>query len=159
MRLNVLLAILPMAMAAPQAKRSEPAPVLTPRTEASNLVADKYIVKFKEQTGLAAVDDAITSILSSAPDHVYHAAFQGFSATLDEGTLKALRDHPDVDYIEQDAVVTVEAYTSQPGAPWGLGRISHRANGATSYVYDDSAGSGTCSYILDTGIDAGHPVS
>lgn len=55
--------------------------------------------------------------------------------------------------------MTIDAYVSQPGAPWGLGRISHRARGATSYVYDDSAGSGTCSYILDTGIDASHPVS
>nr|P85156.1 RecName: Full=Subtilisin-like serine protease AS-E1 [Acremonium sp.] len=36
--------------------------------------------------------------------------------------------------------------------PWGLARISHRTTGATSYVYDDSAGEGTCSYIIDTGI-------
>lgn len=159
MRLNVLLALLPMALAAPQTKRAEPAPVLTPRTEASNLVADKYIVKFKDDTAFASVDDAISSMLSGTPDHVFHAAFQGFSATLDKATLKALRDHPDVDYIEQDAIVTVEAYVSQPGAPWGLGRISHRRSGVTTYVYDNSAGRGTCSYILDTGIDAGHRVS
>jgi len=155
MRLNVLLAILPMVLAAPQAKRSEPAPLLTPKSD--DLVANKYIVKFKDETALAAVDDAITSILSTAPDAVYSSLFQGFAAELDEETLKALRDHPDVDYIEQDAVVTLDAYTTQPGAPWGLGRISHRARGNTNYVYDTSAGSGTCSYILDTGIDASHP--
>lgn len=47
----------------------------------------------------------------------------------------------------------------QNGAPWGLGRISHRAKGSTTYRYDDSAGAGTCVYIIDTGIEASHPVS
>ncbi len=63
-----------------------------------------------------------------------------------------------VEYIEQDAVVEALAYVSQPSAPWNLARISHRANGATSYVYDSSGGAGTCSYIIDTGIDPSHPV-
>ena len=94
MRLNVLLALLPMVLAAPQAKRSEPAPLLTPKSD--ELVANKYIVKFKDETALAAVDDAITSILSTAPEAVYSSLFQGFAAELDEETLKALRDHPDV---------------------------------------------------------------
>lgn len=159
MHLNVLVALLPMAMATPQAKRSEPAPLTVPKAEASSLLADQYIVKFKDETALAAVEDAVSSILSGTPDHVFSTLFQGFSATLDEATLKALRDHPDVDYIEQDTMVATAAYVQQPGAPWGLGRISHRAKGATSYVYDESAGAGTCSYILDTGIDVTHAVS
>lgn len=35
-------------------------------------------------------------------------------------------------------------YLSQESAPWGLSRISHRDNGFTNYVYDSSAGEGTC---------------
>lgn len=49
-------------------------------------------------------------------------------------------------------------FIDQPNAPWGLGRISHRRPGITTYTYDDSAGQGTCSYVVDTGIDASHPV-
>lgn len=52
----------------------------------------------------------------------------------------------------------MNAFVSQTGAPWGLGRISHKARGSTTYVYDDSAGEGTCAYIIDTGVDATHPV-
>ncbi|KAF2664033.1 cuticle-degrading protease from Paecilomyces Lilacinus [Microthyrium microscopicum] len=46
---------------------------------------------------------------------------------------------------------------SESGAPWGLGRISHRTKGSSTYLYDDTAGAGTCSYIIDTGIHTSHP--
>lgn len=64
-----------------------------------------------------------------------------------------------MDYIEQDAIFTINTYTSQANAPWGLGRISHHDKGSTSYVYDDSAGVGTCAYVIDTGIYTAHSVS
>ena len=53
----------------------------------------------------------------------------------------------------------LDSFTTQRGAPWGLGRISHRQPGSDDYTYDESAGEGTCSYIIDTGIDDDHPVS
>lgn len=63
-----------------------------------------------------------------------------------------------VEYIEQDAIATISTYVTQPNAPsWGLGRLSDR-DGSTTYTYDDSAGSGTCAYVLDTGIDTTHSV-
>ena len=157
MRLSILLGLLPMVLAAP-AKRSEPAPLLTPRSEAESLIADKYIVKFKDASALSALENALSILPEDDVEHVFKNTFRGFSGHLDEETLNVLRDHPDVDFIEQDAIVTLEAYVTQPGAPWGLGRISHRSRGSSSYVYDDSAGAGTCSYVLDTGIDANHPV-
>jgi subtilisin family serine protease len=46
---------------------------------------------------------------------------------------------------------------SEKGATWGLGRISHRKNGATEYDYDESAGTGACAYTIDTGVYAAHP--
>jgi len=51
------------------------------------------------------------------------------------------------------------ALTIQTGAPWGLGRISHRAPGFTSYIYDTTGGSGTRVYVVDTGIYTSHSVS
>lgn len=52
-------------------------------------------------------------------------------------------------------------FTEQVDAPWGLTRISNREwkkDSGYDYDYDDSAGAGTCAYIVDTGILASHPV-
>ena len=75
---------------------------------------------------------------------------------------------PKVEFIEQDAIMTINieetkplqdrALVQQSGAPWGLGSISHPGDSSTTYVYDSTAGSGTCSYIIDTGIYAAHSV-
>lgn len=54
--------------------------------------------------------------------------------------------------------MTAYDFVTQTDVPWGLARISHRTTGATSYVYDESAGEGTCSYIIDTGIFVDHTV-
>lgn len=48
------------------------------------------------------------------------------------------------------------AVVTQDPATWGLGAVSHRDPGATSYVYDDAAGEGTYAYIVDTGINDAH---
>lgn len=59
-------------------------------------------------------------------------------------------------YIEQNA--QVHAYDTQEGAPWGLARLSNTSPGSTTYTYDASAGEGVCAYIVDTGVEASHPV-
>lgn len=58
--------------------------------------------------------------------------------------------------MEQDQEYDLFEYISQDPAPWHLSRISHTRNDASNYVYDDSAGEGTCTYIIDTGIRADH---
>lgn len=68
-----------------------------------------------------------------------------------------------VEYVERDAFLPACSYVSQHGAPWGLGRISHKGHGNftdnTTYVYEDSAGEGVCAYVLDSGIRVDHEVS
>ena len=61
-----------------------------------------------------------------------------------------------VEFLEQDAVVTISA--TQENADWGLARLSSQKPGGTTYTYHDSAGEGTCAYIIDTGVDVEHPV-
>jgi subtilisin family serine protease len=39
-------------------------------------------------------------------------------------------------------------YRAEKDAPWGLARLSSRAKGAKSYIYDESAGEGTFSYVV-----------
>ncbi|KUJ18701.1 subtilisin-like protein [Mollisia scopiformis] len=46
--------------------------------------------------------------------------------------------------------------STETGAPWGLGRISHKKAGNSSYVFDASACAGTTIYVIDTGIRITH---
>ena len=64
----------------------------------------------------------------------------------------ALNDLDQVGLVEQDQLVTTNALVTQtnPPPPYGLARISHRTKGASSYLYDSSAGAGTYAYIIDT---------
>ncbi|CAN9351999.1 unnamed protein product [Alternaria alternata] len=63
----------------------------------------------------------------------------------------------DVDYIQQDARVHMFETKTQVNATWGLGRISHIEPGQNNYLYDSTAGEGTCVYVVDTGIETTHP--
>lgn len=155
MHLSALLTLLPAVLAAPATidQRAEPAPLFAPK--AQDIIPGKYIVKFKDGIARIATDNAI-SALSSKADHVYEHAFNGFAGSLSKEELKTLRNHPDVDFIEKDAMMHINGIVEQTGAPWGLGRISHRSRGSTTYRYDDSAGEGTCVYIIDTGVETTH---
>ncbi|KAI5813591.1 alkaline proteinase [Pyronema omphalodes] len=90
--------------------------------------------------------------------HTYEfGKMKGYSGEFDEATIKEISSRPEVAFVEPDRVVQLAAQVTQASAPsWGLGRVSRRARGATSYVYDSSAGSGVTAYIIDTGIQITH---
>ncbi|KAI9149875.1 Subtilisin-like serine protease AsES [Paramyrothecium foliicola] len=149
MRASLALALLPLALAAPQKR----APLHVPRDV--NLVEDHYIVKLKAPEGeFQATVDALVSDIAADADLVYEN-FGGFAASLTKEEVEALRSNPNVEYIEQDA--EIQAFATQTGAPWGLARLSNVNTGSTTYTYDDTAGAGTCAYVIDTGIQINHP--
>jgi subtilisin family serine protease len=152
MRAATLLALVPMAAAAPSA-RSAPAPVIVPR--GGNAIEGKYIVRMKSDLISTNAVSAAVSTLSTKADYTYKRGFKGFAGTLTPEELTKLQNNPDVAYIEQDARVTI--MDTQEDAPWGLARISNEEPGSTTYTYDASAGEGTCAYVVDTGIDVEHP--
>ncbi|KAK4151275.1 cuticle-degrading protease [Chaetomidium leptoderma] len=147
MQLLTWAALLPLALAAP---------VIQPR--AAQLIPGNYIVKLKDGASESTLQNAIGHVKTGGAKHVYRAGrFKGFAAKLSPQVLDAVSKLPEVDYIEQDAIITAYGGVTQTdNVPWGLARISHRTTGATSYVYDDTAGEGTCSYIIDTGIYVAH---
>ncbi|KAL2130954.1 hypothetical protein VTI74DRAFT_5737 [Chaetomium olivicolor] len=154
---TALLALLPAAFAAPAAEPQpvdKRAPIITAR--AGRVVPGKYIIKLKEGVSDDAFNAAVGKLGKSKADHIYRGKFKGFAGKIEDAILDEIRTLPDVEYVEEEAIFTINNYVSQTGAPWGLGRISHRAKGSTTYVYDDSAGAGTCSYVIDTGIYTGH---
>ncbi|KAI5864946.1 alkaline proteinase [Durotheca rogersii] len=162
-RLALLLgAVLPAIFAAPTAPQQK-----------REIVPNKYIVTLKEgittedfKTHVNWARDIHSRSLSKRDttgiEHEYHISnFNAYSAEFDEETLEQIKNHPDVAEVEEDQVwylfdetpeLSKRALTTQTGAPWGLGTVSHRTSGSTSYIYDTSAGEGTYAYIIDTGI-------
>ncbi|CBX91628.1 similar to subtilisin-like serine protease PR1A [Plenodomus lingam JN3] len=157
MKLSILLALLPVALALP-------APVIVPR--AGSPIPGKFIVKMKNENLEELINSAL-KLLNKDPAHVYNfGGFGGFAAEMNDGLVQLLRNLPGVEYIEQDAIVKAnlgeihlekKAYVTQASSTWGLARISHQSRGSTSYTYDSSAGADTCSYVIDTGISVSHP--
>ncbi|KAK4039878.1 peptidase S8/S53 domain-containing protein [Parachaetomium inaequale] len=153
---TALLALLPAALAAPTTGTVDKrAPIIAAR--AGQVVPGKYVIKLKDGVADDALEAAIAKLGESKADHVYRGRkFKGFAGKLEAALLDEIRLLPEVEYVEEEAIFTINAYVSQSGAPWGISRISHKAKGSTTYVYDDSAGEGTCAYVIDTGIYTGH---
>ncbi|EEH43090.1 uncharacterized protein PADG_07910 [Paracoccidioides brasiliensis Pb18] len=86
----------------------------------------------------------------------FNSGWKGYSGVFDSETLIQIANDEDVDYIEEDGIVTANALITQTGAPWGLARVSSRTPGAKNYVYDSTAGQGVTAYIIDTGIETSH---
>jgi oryzin len=106
--------------------------------------------------------------------------FKGYSGLFDPAVIAELEAMPEVLLVEKDYMMYTTALltrtytmdsnsqpkclhlentlltTSETSAPWGLGRVSSKAKGATSYIYDSTAGSGTYSYVVDSGIRTTH---
>lgn len=140
-----------------------------------------YIVTL---TGGVSKSKHVQALLShlSPEDSITHGdwdsrVINGFAAKLGPAALNFLRSHPDVARIEEDAIMTTQAVTTQvsvyehgirssglttgtvqTNAPWGLQRISQAASLSStsttaltySYDYDTRAGSGVDVYVVGT---------
>ncbi|KAF4455950.1 subtilisin-like protease [Fusarium austroafricanum] len=153
MRLAPFLALLPFTLAAP-AKRSEPAPLLKPRD--GTPIEGKYIVKLADGMKISSVSSVVVTGAADKADHKFSNVFHGFSGSMTDQDVEALRNDPAVEYIEQDAVYTAGGFKTQTDATWGLARLSNTNPGSTKYTYDSTAGQGVCAYVIDTGIYTNH---
>lgn len=147
---------MPLVLAAPS-KRSWPAPLHIPRSTGENLIEGKFIVKLYDHVATDSLHRTMTTTAAEA-DHIYDVpGFKGFASALTSDEVENLQNHPDVEFIEQDSIVSINAFVTQSSPTWGLARVSHRSRTAAGYVYDEGAGAGTCAYIVDTGIYTAHP--
>ena len=168
----VAAATLPLALGAPASaagKPDTPAPLMEATGEA---VAGSYIVMLEvpEQTkrgpDTRASDRALAAVRAATERKVAQArgkgigvtrsytALGGYAARLTPAQLEELRADPDVAFVEEDQVVSIDA--TQNNATWGLDRIDQRTlqlNGSYTYT---SSGQGVRSYVIDTGIRTSH---
>lgn len=112
------------------------------------------------QAGMRKVAEDIVAKYGVSPvqvDKVYGSLLTGFSATLFPSQLAALRNDPNVQYIEEDGIAYKFVDVTQNSATWGLDRID-QANLplSTTYTYGQT-GEGVKVFILDTGIKYDHP--
>ncbi|CAI1939816.1 hypothetical protein SEUBUCD646_0E00240 [Saccharomyces eubayanus] len=86
--------------------------------------------------------------------------FSGYIGYFTQEIVDLIRQNPLVDFVEKDSVVEATDFDTQNSAPWGLARVSHRERlnlgSFNKYLYDDDAGRGVTSYVIDTGVNVNH---
>ncbi len=126
-------------------------------------IANHYIVVLDEDApgdegdfGAAAAraDEVIQRTPAGRVTQVYAYAVRGFAAEMSEEEAIALSEDPDVRFVEEDAVVEINATQSNP--PWGLDRIDQSGRPLSGTYSYSSTGSGVNVYIIDTGIRRTH---
>jgi subtilisin family serine protease len=133
-------------------------------TTENRVIPGKYIVVLKgtpETKGMPeAVRTKVIALLTAnganaaAIEHVYSHALTGFSAFLSGAQVQKLLASGVVDYIEQDAEVSISQKTKPGGStpqpaqeiPWGITAVGGAGSGI-----------GKTAWIIDTGIDLTHP--
>ena len=108
-----------------------------------------YIVKVKD----GADARAVAAVAGVSPRHEY-SIINGFAASLSKGQLNALRQLPEVEYVEEDQLVQADA--TQSSATWGIDRIDQRSLPLSGTYNYTSTGSTVYAYIIDTGLQTNH---
>ncbi|KAK3688973.1 oryzin precursor [Podospora appendiculata] len=139
---------------------------------ARDVIPNKYIVTLKPGVSTSDINthlDWVSVVHSRSTarrdttgvDKVFNInEFNAYAGTFDAATIDVIRNSDQVAAVEPDQVwrlfEDVDAITTQKGAPWGLGSISHKKPNYTDYLYDAAAGKGTYAYIVDTGLKIEH---
>lgn len=95
-------------------------------------------------------------LLSTTVDTYKIGKWRAMALDADDLMINEIFSAKEVSYIEQDAVININARAVQGRTTTGLARISHAQAGSRTYVFDDSAGEGITAFVVDTGIRVTH---
>jgi subtilisin family serine protease len=126
---------------------------------AARVIPGSYIVVFKPEVSDApGVAQRLVDGHGGSLRFTYSAALKGFAADLPEQALDALRNNPNVAYVEHDGTVELFGGGTQPAppAPWGLDRVDQRTLPLSASYTWGTNGAGVSVYIIDTGIRTTH---
>jgi aqualysin 1 len=123
----------------------------------SRAIAGRYIVVLKDSVGNPAAEAAKAVRGGGQLHYTYSAALKGFAATLPDAAVQALRNNPQVDYVEQDQTVSLAGETQAQSLPtWGLDRIDQWSRPLDQWYHYNYTGAGVTAFIIDTGIRPDH---
>lgn len=138
---GLILAVLLSVLVASTANAAPPA------------AGDAYIVVFNNDVDVDVAVPAVARAHGLTVGHVYRHAVKGMSVSVPAGRLAALRNNPNVAYVETDDPVQVEA---QP-IPTGIDRIFATENSNLSIDGADDFRVDVDVAVIDTGVDFEHP--
>jgi subtilisin family serine protease len=118
--------------------------------DAAGAIAGEYIVVMEDGTSVSTLVKSVEGeeVVETFPE------VDAFLMEASESEAKELAAEDGVAFVEQNAVVSIEA--TQTPATWGIDRIDQRnlpLSGSYTYNY---TGAGVHAYIVDTGINATH---
>ena len=120
-----------------------------------NRINDQYIVVLKKNASKAPdVAQSLARRYNGNLEHVYRRVINGFAMRMSVRDMKALARHPEVDYIEADQTMSINAVQSP--VTWGLDRIDQRnlpLDNSYTFNFD---GTGVDLFVIDTGILSTH---
>lgn len=159
MRLNSLLFALPLALASPLLNSSDVSATLPTTEEKAPL--SRWIVTLEKDFLLDNVLDSILALVGVRKSSVIYTydmpGYQGFVIGVPSLPIEIppladlLLPLPSIKSVEKDSIVKISAVATQNNAPYGLARLSTRANATgTVYNYDSTAGAGVLAYVVDT---------
>ena len=118
-------------------------------------IPNEYIVVLDDATSdVPGVAAGLARAHGASLRFTYTSAIKGFAATMSAAAAEAIARNPQVAYVEQDQVYSIN--TTQSSATWGLDRIDQRSRPLSGTYTYTRTGSGVRAYIIDTGIYTSH---
>ncbi|KZM26839.1 Oryzin [Ascochyta rabiei] len=128
---------------------------LKPDTDVTSIAAHHNVIREIHARDIAKRDTVAEEEAGVEREYGF-GDFKGYAGAFDAATVEELKSLPEVLKVVEEYIMTTSALVTQNNAPWGLDSISSRTRGASSYIYDNTGGRGTFSYVVDTGIRTTH---